>query len=57
LLQEVQTKFFETEIKCLDISEVPEGRVRSKFLAVAFADNTSRILSLEQDSCLHKISI
>lgn len=57
LLHEVQTKFFDTEIKCLDISEVPEGRQRSKFLAVGFGDNTCRVLSLETDQCLHKISI
>jgi hypothetical protein len=28
LLQEVQTKFFDAEIRCLDIGDVPEGRTR-----------------------------
>jgi splicing factor 3B subunit 3 len=41
----------------LDIGEVPEGRTRSKYLAVGFGDNTCRILSLDTDSCLQKISI
>jgi splicing factor 3B subunit 3 len=43
----------------LDIGEVPEGRTRSKYLAVGYSDNTCRILSLDTDShsCWHKISI
>lgn len=56
-LQQTQTKFFESEIKCMDLPEVPEGRTRYKFLAVGFNDNTCRILSLDVDSCLQKLSI
>jgi splicing factor 3B subunit 3 len=41
----------------MDITEVPEGRTRSKFLAVGFADSTCRVLSLDVDSCLQKISL
>jgi splicing factor 3B subunit 3 len=36
---------------------VSEGRQRTKFLAVGFSDNTCRILGLDSDSCLHKISV
>lgn len=46
-LRECATKFFETEVKCMDVGVVPEGRQRSKFLAVGFADNTCKILSLD----------
>ena len=59
-LDEIQTEFFHVEIKCMDIGEVPEGRVRSKFMVAGFADNTARILSLEPDQpdiFLHKVSM
>jgi splicing factor 3B subunit 3 len=56
-LKEEKTKFFDTEIKCIDIAEVAEGRKRAKFLAVGFADSTFKILSLEPESCLQKISV
>jgi len=36
---------------------VPEGRQRSKFLVVGYADNTVKVLSLEPESCLHRISM
>lgn len=42
----------------MDIGEVPEGRKRCKFLVVGFADSTGtlRILSLEPETCLQRIS-
>jgi len=49
LLNEIQTEFFHVEIRCIDIGEVPEGRLRSKFMVAGFADNTVKILSLEPD--------
>lgn len=60
LLNEIQTEFFHVEIKCLDIGEVPEGRLRSKFMVAGFMDNTVKILSLEPDqpeTFLHKVSM
>ena len=48
------------EIKCIDIGEVPEGRLRSKFMVAGFMDNTVKILSLEPDqyeNFLHKVSM
>lgn len=60
LLNEIQTEFFHVDIKCIDIGEVPEGRLRSKFMVAGFADNTVKILSLEPDQpeiLLHKVSI
>ena len=56
----VKTEFFNVEIKCIDIGEVPEGRLRSKFMAAGFIDNTVKILSLEPDqpeTFLHKVSM
>lgn len=60
LLNEVQTEIFHVEIKCIDIGEVPEGRLRSKFMVAGFMDNTVKILSLEPDQpdiFLHKVSM
>lgn len=57
MLNESHTKFFDTEIKCLDIGEVPEGRQRCKFLVVASADGNVRVLSLEPESCFSRVSV
>ena len=43
-------------MRCIDVGDVPEGRQRCKFLVVGFQDSTVRILSLEPESCLQKIS-
>ena len=53
-----QNQFYEVEVRCMDIGEVPEGRKRCKFLVVGFADSTGtlRILSLEPETCLQRIS-
>uniref|UniRef100_A0A7S0MU40 DNA damage-binding protein 1 n=1 Tax=Pyramimonas obovata TaxID=1411642 RepID=A0A7S0MU40_9CHLO len=51
-LVEVDKKEMSGEISCLDVSAVPEGRQRAKFLAVGCFDNTVRILSLDPDNCL-----
>ena len=58
-LLECQKKILDTEVKCLDIGEVPEGRTRTKFLAVGFGDSTFKILGLDSDSssCLQRISL
>jgi splicing factor 3B subunit 3 len=44
-------------VTCLSLGEVPEGRVRSQFLAVGCDDSTVRILSLDPDSCLENKSV
>lgn len=44
-------------VTCLSLGEVPEGRVRSQFLAVGCADSTVRILSLDPDSTLENKSV
>jgi splicing factor 3B subunit 3 len=53
-LNESHTQFYEVDVRCMDIGEVPEGRKRCKFLVVGFADSTGtlRILSLEPETCL-----
>lgn len=57
-LNESHTQFYEVDVKCMDIGEIPEGRKRCKFLVVGFADSsgTVRILSLEPETCLQRIS-
>ncbi len=60
MLNEIQTEFFHVEVKCIDLGDVPEGRLRSKFCVAGFADNTVKILSLEPDQpdiFLHKVSM
>ena len=44
-------------VTCLSLAEVPEGRVRSQFLAVGCDDSTVRILSLDPDSTLENKSV
>jgi splicing factor 3B subunit 3 len=44
-------------VTCLSLGDVPEGRLRSSFLAVGCDDSTVRILSLEPDSTLENKSI
>jgi splicing factor 3B subunit 3 len=44
-------------VTCLSLGEVPEGRLRSSFLAVGCDDSTVRILSLDPDSTLDSKSV
>jgi splicing factor 3B subunit 3 len=44
-------------VTCLSLGEVPEGRLRSQFLAVGCDDSTVRILSLDPDSTLENKSV
>jgi splicing factor 3B subunit 3 len=44
-------------VTCLSLGEVPEGRVRSQFLAVGCDDSTVRILSLDPDDTLKNLSV
>ena len=55
-LREVEKREMEQEVICMDIAAVPEGRSRSRFLAVGCFDNTVRILSLDPEGCLTRLS-
>ena len=44
-------------VTCLGLGEIPEGRLRSSFLAVGCDDSTVRILSLDPDSTLENKSV
>jgi splicing factor 3B subunit 3 len=44
-------------VTCLSLGEVPEGRMRSSFLAVGCDDSTVRVLSLDPDSTLENKSV
>ncbi len=44
-------------VTCLSLGEVPEGRMRSPFLAVGCDDSTVRILSLDPESTLESKSV
>jgi splicing factor 3B subunit 3 len=41
----------------MDIGEVQDGRSRSRFLAIGCEDQTMKLLSLDPDSCLERISV
>lgn len=57
LLADKGQKIFKQAIQSLDLAPVPEGRQRFKFLIVGFADSTVRVLSLEPESCLERVSM
>lgn len=44
-------------VTCLSLGHVPEGRVRSSFLAVGCDDKTVRVLSLDPESTLESKSV
>lgn len=44
-------------VTCLSLGEVPEGRIRSSFLAVGCDDSTVRILSLDPETTLENKSV
>jgi len=56
-LNEHESRFYDSEVACLDLGEVPEGRKRCRFLAVGFLDRTVKIMSLDPESCLQRISM
>ncbi|KAL8162187.1 hypothetical protein V2J09_013676 [Rumex salicifolius] len=56
-LMEVEKHEMSGDVACLDIAPVPEGRKRSRFLAVGSYDNTIRILSLDPDDCMQILSV
>ena len=56
-LIEVETRLNDSEVLCLDIGPIPEGRQRSRFLAVGCHDKTVKVLSLDPETCLSKISV
>jgi splicing factor 3B subunit 3 len=46
-----------SEVACLDIAPLPDGRQRSGFVAVGSHDSTIRLLSLNPDDCMHLLSV
>jgi len=56
-LAEMDKKDMGHEVACLEIGAVPEGRQRSRFLAVGGWDNTIRILSLDPDDCMTVLAV
>ncbi|KAK7815628.1 spliceosome-associated protein 130 b [Quercus suber] len=56
-LIEVDKHEMNGDVACLDIAPVPEGRQRSRFLAVGSYDNTIRILTLDPDEGMQDLSV
>ncbi len=56
-LAEMDKKEIGHEVSCVEIGAVPEGRQRSRFLAVGGWDNTIRVLSLDPDDCMQILSV
>ena len=57
ILAEMDKKDTGHEVTCLEMGSVPEGRQRSRFLAVGGSDNTIRILSLDPDDCMTVLAV
>jgi splicing factor 3B subunit 3 len=51
-LIELKTFDMEQEVSCIDVGEIPEGSVRSSFLAVGCWDDTVQVFSLEPNDLL-----
>jgi splicing factor 3B subunit 3 len=56
ILVEIERKDMGQDIACLAIGSVPEGRIRSRFLAVGLYDKTVRIFSLDPEDCLQVLT-
>lgn len=57
VLVEKGQQIFKQPVRCLSLAPVPAGRMRFKFLIAGFADSTVRVLSLEPESCLDRVSV
>eukprot|EP00656_Telonema_subtile_P000860 TRINITY_DN1040_c0_g3_i1.p1 TRINITY_DN1040_c0_g3~~TRINITY_DN1040_c0_g3_i1.p1 ORF type:complete len:1192 (-),score=391.23 TRINITY_DN1040_c0_g3_i1:125-3700(-) len=55
-LVEVEKKDMGQDVACVDLGPVPEGRQRSRWLAVGGYDNTVKLVSLDPDDCLQVMS-
>ena len=55
-LKEVEKREMEQEVLCINLSTIPDGRVRCRFLAIGLYDNTVKILSLDPEGCLGRLS-
>ncbi|OZJ04986.1 hypothetical protein BZG36_01775 [Bifiguratus adelaidae] len=56
-LNETERKKLSAEITCLALGDVPEGRQRSRFLAVGCEDGTVRIFGTDPNACLESMSM
>eukprot|EP00232_Nephroselmis_pyriformis_P023620 CAMPEP_0182873278 /NCGR_PEP_ID=MMETSP0034_2-20130328/12223_1 /TAXON_ID=156128 /ORGANISM="Nephroselmis pyriformis, Strain CCMP717" /LENGTH=801 /DNA_ID=CAMNT_0025005915 /DNA_START=153 /DNA_END=2554 /DNA_ORIENTATION=- len=56
-LMEIEKKDMAGDVACLDIAPVPEGRQRSRFLAVGSFDSTVRVLSLDPEDCMQGLAL
>ena len=56
-LAEMEKKEIGHDVSCLELGSVPDGRQRSRFLAVGGWDNTIRIVSLDPDDCMQDLAV
>ena len=56
-LAELDKKELGNEVSCLEVGSIPDGRQRSRFLAVGGWDNTIRVLSLDPDDCMTVLAV
>ncbi|XP_071784938.1 splicing factor 3B subunit 3-like [Asterias amurensis] len=52
-----ERKEMSADVKCMSLATVPSGEQRARFLAVGLADDTVRIISLDQSDCLQPLSM
>ncbi|CAL5225226.1 g8014 [Coccomyxa viridis] len=56
-LLEVEKKDIAGGVACIDVAPIPEGRQRSRFLAVGSHDSTVRILSLDPEDIMGVLAV
>ena len=56
LLVETEKRELGSDVACLDVGTVPEGRQRSRYLAVGSYDSTIRVLSLDPGDNMRALS-
>jgi splicing factor 3B subunit 3 len=52
-----ERKEMTAHVTALTMGPIPEGRQRSRFLAVGCDDNTVRVISLDPDNCMQSLSM
>ncbi|CAD6195498.1 unnamed protein product [Caenorhabditis auriculariae] len=51
-----ERKLFNAEVSCMSLSEIPEGELNSRFLAIGTADQAVRLISLDPNDMLTPLS-
>ncbi|GMH39601.1 hypothetical protein BSKO_07499 [Bryopsis sp. KO-2023] len=56
-LLETEKKDTTSEISCMDVAPIPEGKQRTRFVAIGSIDSTVRVMSLDPGECLNALAL